>query len=71
MKISDALLYIIYKHNKNRHNKITMPDLASYMKELLRYDMLEVGEDGLSFDLSEKGLSRLVGSGLLEVDKWI
>ena len=66
MKISDTLLYIIYKHNENRHNKITMPDLAGYMKELLRYDMLDVGEDGLSFDLGEKGLDRLVGSGLLD-----
>lgn len=69
MKISDALLYIIYKHNKNRHNKITMPDLANYMKELLRYDMLEVGDDGLSFGLSEKGLSRLVNSGLLNKEE--
>ena len=69
MKISTALLYIIYKHNENRHNRITMPDLARYVKELLRYNMLEVGDDGLSFGLSEKGLSRLVGSGLLEVDK--
>ena len=65
MKISDALLYIIYKHNENRHNKITMPDLANYIKELLRYDMLEVSEGGLSFDLSGKGLDRLVSSGLL------
>lgn len=65
MKISDALLYIIYKHNENRRNKITMPDLAGYIKDLLRYDMLEIGEDGLSFDLGEKGLDRLMSSGLL------
>ena len=65
MKISTALLYIIYKHNENRHNKITMPDLANYVKKLLGYDVLEVGEDGLSFDLGEKGLDRLMSSGLL------
>ena len=70
MKISTALLYIIYRHNENRHSKITMPDLANYMKELLRYDMLEVGDDGLSFDLSEKGLNRLVNSGSLNKEEW-
>ena len=68
MKISTALLYIIYKHNDNRH-KMTVPDLANYVKELLRYDMLEIGEDGLSLCLSEKGLDMLVNSGLLETDK--
>ena len=31
MKISTALLYIIHKHNRNRHSKMTMPDLAGYM----------------------------------------
>lgn len=69
MKISTALLYIIYKHNKNRHNKMTMPDMAGYIKQLLGYDMLEVGDDGLSFSLSEKGMSKLVSSGLLGENK--
>lgn len=55
MKISDALLYTIYKNN----NKMTSADLLNYMKQLLEYEMIEINKDGMSFSLSDKGISRV------------
>lgn len=63
MKISDALLYAIHKNG----NTMTSYDLLNYIKQLQQYDMLEVNEDGVSFSLTEKGVSRLVGSGLVRI----
>lgn len=63
MKISDALLYIIYKNN----NTLTSYELLNFMKQLHKYEMLEVNEnDGISFSLTEKGIERLIGIGLIE-----
>lgn len=61
MKISDALLYAIHKNN----NKMTSYDPLNYIKQLQQYEMLDVNEDGISFSLTEKGLSRLVGCKLI------
>lgn len=63
MKISDALLYTIHKNN----NKMTSYDLLNYIKQLQQYDMIEVSEDdGVSFSLTDKGLSRLASCSLVE-----
>lgn len=56
MKISDALLYIIYKNN----NRMTSYDLLNFIKQLLKYEVIEVNEDDkVSFSLTEKGLNVL------------
>lgn len=63
MKISDALLYIIHKNN----NKMTSYDLLDFIKQLQKYEMLEVNEeDGVSFSLTEKGMDRLASCGLIK-----
>lgn len=63
MKISDALLYIIYKNN----NTMTSYELLNFMKQLQKYEMIEISEDdGISFSLTEKGLDKLVGIGLVK-----
>ena len=63
MKISDALLYTIHKNN----NKMTSYDLLNYIKQLQKYNMIKVNEDGISFTLTEKGSERLISIGLIEV----
>lgn len=63
MRISDALLYTIHKNN----NKMTSYDLLNYIKQLQKYKMIEVNDDGISFSLTDKGLDRLVSSGLVNV----
>ena len=63
MRISDALLYTIYKNN----NKMTSYDLLNYIKQLEKYEMLEVNEDGISFTLTNKGSERLISIGLIKV----
>lgn len=63
MKISDALLYTIHKNN----NKMTSYDLLNYIKQLQKYKMLKVNEDGMSFALTDKGSERLISIGLVDV----
>lgn len=60
MKISDALLYAIHKNN----NKMTSYDLLHYIKQLQKYNMLEVNKDGVSFSLTDKGINRLIDRNL-------
>ena len=62
MKISDALLYAIHKNN----NTLTSYELLNFMKQLQKYKMIEVSKnDGISFSLTEKGMDRLTGIGLV------
>lgn len=61
MKISDALLYIVYKNN----NKITTAELLQYTKLLVKYDLLSIGEDRVSCELTDKGLEKLKQSNLI------
>ena len=63
MKISDSLLYVIHKNN----NKLTSYDLLNYIKQLQKYDVIEVNEDGVSFSVTEKGVERLANIGLVNV----
>ena len=63
MRISDALLYAIYKND----NKMTSYDLLNYIKQLEKYEVIKVNEDGISFTLTDKGSERLVGIGLVKV----
>lgn len=63
MKISDALLYAIHKNG----NTMTSYDLLNYIKQLQQYEMLEVNEDSFSFSLTEKGVGRLVGNGIIKI----
>ena len=41
MKISDAILYIIYKNN----NKMTSYDLLNYVKRLNGYGVIKINND--------------------------
>lgn len=61
MKLSDALMYAIYKNN----NRMTSAELLNYIKRLKHYDMVEVNDDGVSFRLSDKAIARLRDIGLL------
>lgn len=55
IKISDALLYAVYKNN----NRMDSTDLLKYMKQLKQYDMLRVNKDLISFSLTDKAIERL------------
>ena len=55
IKISDALLYAVYKNN----NRMDSTDLLKYMKQLKQYDMLRVNRDLISFSLTDKAIERL------------
>ena len=63
MKISDAILYTIHKND----NKMTSYDLLNYIRQLEKYEMIKVNEDGISFTLTDKGSERLISIGLVEV----
>lgn len=55
IKISDALLYTIYKNG----GKMTNIELLNFIKKLNNYKMLKINKDGFSYSLTERGRDRL------------